>query len=68
MEHPDITSAQRTGYATFQSAENQDCPENRAEYIDAHLSEVISWVRHNYPELVDQYIEEHKRDYTAWLN
>lgn len=68
MEHPDITSAQRTGYATFQSAENRDCPENRAEFISDHSSEVINWVQRNYPELLEQYIEEHERDYNAWLN
>ena len=68
LEHPDITNARRTGYAVSQGNGNTDCPETRAEYIDDNSYRFISWVRRNYPELIDEYIELHQRDFNDWLN
>lgn len=68
MQHPDITSALKTGYPRSIQGGNLDCPENRAEYIDDNSYKFISWVRRNYPELAEEYIEENQRDYNNWLN
>ena len=68
MEHPDITAALRTGYPSYQSEENQDTPESRAEFIEDHTDELLSWIRDNHPDLLDEYIEEHKTQYKNWLN
>jgi hypothetical protein len=72
MEHPDITSALRTGCAALQCEENQDTPENRAEYIEDHMSELVNWLRLGYPEILDEFIEFSaqacRQSYKAWLN
>ena len=68
IEHPDITSALITGYPTFQAAENQDSPENRADYIDDHMAELVKWLRMGYPDILDEFIEMHGFDYRMWLN
>ena len=57
LEHPDITAAARTGYAAFQNPENQDSPENRADYIDEHMIELVLWLRRGYPEVLDEFID-----------
>lgn len=68
IEHPDITSALITGYPTFHAAENQDSPENRADYIDDHMAELVKWLRIGYPDILDEFIEMHGFDYRMWLN
>lgn len=68
MEHPDITCAMRTGYATFQKAENEDTPESRAEFLEDHTIELLVWLRIYHPELLDEYIDTHERQYKDWLN
>lgn len=68
MEHPDVTSALRTGYATFQSTENQDTPEMRKEFIDDNSALLLRWLRLGYPEILDEFVEMHAAEYRAWLN
>ena len=68
MEHPDITSAQRTGYATFQDAENQDTPEMRKAFIDDNSARLLRWLRFTYPEILEEFVDIHTAEYRAWLN
>ena len=68
IEHPDITAALMTGYPTFQATENQDSPENREDYIDDHMDELVKWLRMGYPDILDEFIEMHRSDYQMWLN
>ena len=71
-EHPDITAAACTGFASFQSVENRDTPENRADYIDDHMLELVRWLRRGYPEVLDEFIEFSgqacRTSYQDWLN
>ena len=71
-EHPDITAAACTGFASFQSVENRDTPENRADYIEEHSTEFLKWVRLGYPEVLDEFIEcsgqACRTSYQDWLN
>ena len=71
-EHPDITAAARTGFASFQGVENRDTPENRADYIDDHMLELVRWLRRGYPEVLDEFIEFSGQacamSYQDWLN
>ena len=72
MEHPDIFSAYRNGYASYQSPENQDSPENRAWYIEEHVSELLEWLRLGYPEVLEEFIcfsaQACRESYESWLN
>ena len=72
LEHPDVSSALHSGYATFQSNENVDSPENRAEYIEEHSSELIHWLNIGYPEILEEFIEFSgqvcRTSYRSWLN
>lgn len=68
MEHPDVTCALRTGYATFQSPENQDLPETQKEFIDDNAGLLIRWLRLGYPEVLKEFVEMHAAEYRAWLN
>lgn len=71
-EHPDITAAACTGFASFQSVENRDTPENRADYIDDHMLELVHWLRRGYPEVLDEFIQFSGQvcvmSYQDWLN
>ena len=72
IEHPDITAALITGHPTFQATENQDSPENRADYIDDHMAELVKWLRMGYPDILDEFIEMSGQicsvGYKTWLN
>ena len=68
MEHPDVASAERTGYATFQSTDNHDSPENRLDFINENPELLIKWLRLGYPDILDEFIEMHRFDYRMWLN
>lgn len=68
MEHPDLSSSARTGYAAFQSAENQDSPENRSDFINENPGLLIRWLRIGYPDILDEFIEMNEYDYRSWLN
>lgn len=71
-EHPDVSSAQRTGYAVFQKGENQDCPENRREYLKEYQEAIFKWLQDAYPDVLDEFSEYAKRygalSYNDWLN
>ena len=68
MEHPDITAALRTGYPSYQSEENQDTPESRAEFIEDHTDALLAWIRATLPEVLDEFMEAHETQYRNWLN
>lgn len=68
LEHPDVSSALRSGYAGFQIPENRDTPENRGDFIDDRTDLLLAWLRLGYPEILDEFIEMHGPDYRAWLN
>ena len=72
LEHPDITASLITGYPTFQATVNQDSPENRADYIDDHMAELVKWLRMGYPDILDEFIEMSGQicsvGYKTWLN
>jgi hypothetical protein len=72
MEHPDITAALRTGYPRFWAQENQDTPENRADYIAEHRAELVAWLRAGYPEVLEEFLASSGQacmvSYETWLN
>lgn len=68
LEHPDITCAQRYGYARFQSTENLDSPENRMEYVKECIYDLFDWLKLGYPEILDEFVEHNEWDYRSWLN
>lgn len=72
IEHPDITSALRTGYPCHAAQENKDTPENREDYIEEHATELIRWLRMGYPEILNEFIEMSGQicmvSYKNWLN
>lgn len=57
MQHPDITSAQRTGYPANCAAENPDTPEARKDYIDEYVTDLVKWLRLGYPDILEEFIE-----------
>lgn len=65
MQHPDITAACRDGYPSWKHGGVEDCPELRDEYIDQCAPDLVKWVRENYPDIVDEWIEQ--SDYSEWL-
>ena len=72
IDHPDISAASRTGFAAFQNPESRDTPENRADYIDDHMLELVHWLRRGYPEVLDEFIQFSGQacamSYQDWLN
>lgn len=50
----------------------KDTPENRAEYVEEHSSELIRWLRDGYPDILDEFLEYAPRygaeKYEEWLN
>lgn len=71
-EHWDVSSAQRTGYASYQNTENRDTPENREDYINDHTPELVTWLRLGHQEILDEFIEFSGNvcavSYNNWLN
>lgn len=71
-EHWDVAELQRTGYTAYQSIENRDTPENREEYIDGHMLELITWLRRERQEILDEFVESSGQvcmvSYRDWLN
>ena len=67
MEHPDITSAQRTGYATFSQQSEEPTELDREEFLKDNAGRVVRWVLGN-REILEEYIEEHEAQFRAWLN
>lgn len=72
LEHPDVSSACRTGYPSWQAEENADTTENRADYIEEHMVELVKWLERGYPEILDEFIEFSEQacmvGYHSWLN
>lgn len=72
LEHWDVTNGQRTGYAVYQNTENRDTPENREDYIDDHMLELVTWLRLGHQEVLDEFIEFSGQacmvSYRDWLN
>ena len=72
LEHWDVASGQRTGYAVYQNTENRDTPENREDYIDDHMLELVTWLRLGHQEVLDEFIEFSGQacmvSYRDWLN
>lgn len=72
LEHPDVSSIQRNGYPASQSGENQDSPENRSDYIEEHMLELVKWLQMGYPDILDEFIEMSGHvcamSYKNWLN
>jgi hypothetical protein len=72
FEHPDVSRALRSGYASFQHEENADTPENRADYIEEHSTELIKWLTIGHPEVLEEFIEFSgqacRTSYWNWLN
>lgn len=66
MQHPDITSALRTGHPT--GSYNEDTAELREEFINEDLHEFFSWVKREHRELLDEFIEDNAREYSSWLD
>ena len=70
-EHPDIESALRSGYASFQGEENRDTPEHRTQYIEEHTAELLEWLRLGYPEVLEEFIcfsaQVCRESYEDWL-
>lgn len=68
MEHPDITSAQRTGYATFSQPSEEPTELDREEFLKDNAGSVVRWMLGNYREFLEEYIQEHEAQFRAWLN
>lgn len=66
MEHPDITRALQTGFPG--AAENLDTPETRMEYIEDTADDFLYWMKREYPEILEEYIERNELKYLSWLN
>ena len=41
-----------------------DTPERRAEYINDHTAELVEWLRDGYPDILDEFIENRRWDYS----
>lgn len=71
-EHPDLLAAERTGFASFQRAENRDTPENRQAYIEEHSTQLLRWLYLGYPEILEEFLrfsaQMCPQSYEDWLN
>jgi len=68
LQHPDITAIERDGWPGWHSKDNQDTPEARENYIECNAGKVVSWLRLNYPEMLDEFMDLYQGDYQDWLN
>lgn len=72
IEHPDITSAQRTGYPVHAAQENKDTQEARKDFIEEHSLDLIRWLRMGYPDILNEFISMSGQacsiSYKNWLN
>lgn len=68
MEHPDITSALVTGYATFSQPSTEPTELDREEFVKDNAGLVIQWLLRFYPEILEKYITEHETQFRRWLN
>lgn len=68
MEHPDILSAYRTGYAAGAKVENEDCPEARLEFAKDNPDDFLEFVLGYDRTILDDYINNRGWQYQCWLN
>ena len=72
LEHPDLCAAARTGFASFQNPDNRDSPENRADYIEEHMPELVHWLTLGHPEILEEFLQFSGQicstGYEDWLN
>ena len=72
LEHPDLGAAARTGVASFQSQDNRDTPENRADYIEEHMVELVRWLKLGHREILEEFLQFSGQicstSYEDWLN
>ena len=66
--HPDIAAALKTGYPRGVKTGNEDTKEARKEFAREDLSDFFQFVADNYSEVLDDYIENHEREYRDWLS
>lgn len=67
MEHPDITSALVTGYATFSQPSTEPTELDREEFLKDNAGTVMNWLILNYREVLEEYIDTHEKQFRAWL-
>lgn len=67
-DHPDIESAERTGFASGISDINHDTPNNRWEFITDYLDVLANYLRKEEPDVLNRFIEAKEREYLEWLN
>lgn len=68
LEHPDITSAQETGWPCGAAGENQDCAEYRREFAEERIKDFIDFALAGDSEIVDNFVRHYRPDYKIWLN
>ena len=68
IEHPDITCALATGYATFSQPASEPTELDREEFVKDNAGLVVLWMLGNYREVLEEYIQEHEAQFRAWMN
>lgn len=73
LEHPDVSSAQRSGHPTFQNGENQDSVESWNAYLDEFQTEIMKWLKDGYQDILKEFSESYAKRYGVpayidWLN
>ena len=72
LEHPDLCAAARTGFPSFQFPDNRDTPENRADYIEEHIPELVRWLELGHREILEEFLQFSVQicstGYEEWLN
>ena len=68
LEHPDVASAQRTGYGCGAAQENQDTAEARREFAEAFFPEFLAFAQDGDPDLLEHFVEHYGWKYRNWLN
>lgn len=67
MEHPDIKSAQATGYATFSQPAQKPTDYDREAFVKDNAGLVVLWMLGNYRDVLEEYIQEHEAQFRGWL-
>lgn len=56
LEHPDVRSAERTGWPCGAAQENRDRPEYRREFVEDNIEKFVSFVARSGREAIDEFI------------
>lgn len=67
MQHHDITSALATGYATFSQPTSDVTDYDREEFWKDNAGAVIRWLIQNRRDVLEDYIDEHEKQFLSWL-